>query len=76
MWVGVTGIVFVSKQDSPEEGRAERGEPEEEGGRGGGGGGGDAQELDVEDLLENNWNILVPAPGSLLPELLPHDRFR
>ena len=30
MWADVTGIVFVSKQDSPEEGRAERGDPEEE----------------------------------------------
>ena len=64
-WADITGIVFVSKQDSPEEGRAEQGEPEEEededeeekeedeGG---------AQELDVEDLLENNWNILQFLP--------------
>ncbi|XP_027422941.1 DNA polymerase epsilon catalytic subunit A isoform X2 [Bos indicus x Bos taurus] len=53
-------------QDSPEEGRAQQGEPEEEededeeeeeeedeGG---------TQELDVEDLLENNWNILQFLP--------------
>lgn len=64
MWADVTGIVFVSKQDSPEEGRAERGDPEEEDeedeeekeDEG------DAQELDVEDLLENNWNILQFLP--------------
>ena len=66
LWADITGIVFVSKQDSPEEGRAQQGEPEEEededeeeeeeedeGG---------TQELDVEDLLENNWNILQFLP--------------
>ena len=56
LWADITGIVFVSKQDSPEEGRAQQGEPEEEEDEGG------TQELDVEDLLENNWNILQFLP--------------
>nr|XP_020761351.1 DNA polymerase epsilon catalytic subunit A isoform X4 [Odocoileus virginianus texanus] len=65
---GIKGVVpsriHCGEQDSPEEGRAEQGDPEEEededeeekedeGG---------AQELDVEDLLENNWNILQFLP--------------
>lgn len=53
----VTGVVSVSQQDSPEEGRAEGEEPEEEPEEEGG-----AQELDVEDLLENSWNILQFLP--------------
>lgn len=56
----VTGVVSVSQQDSPEEGRAEGEEPEEEPEEGEEEGG--AQELDVEDLLENSWNILQFLP--------------
>ncbi|OWK14641.1 POLE [Cervus elaphus hippelaphus] len=60
----VPSRIHCGQQDTPEEGRAEQGDPEEEededeeekedeGG---------AQELDVEDLLENNWNILQFLP--------------
>lgn len=49
----------VSQQDSQEEGRAEEEEedPEEEGEDDDG-----VQEPDVEDLLENNWNIVQFLP--------------
>ena len=54
-------VVSVSQQDSPKEGRveeeeAEEEEEEEEEEEGG------SKELDVEDLLENNWNILQFLP--------------
>ncbi|XP_059750084.1 DNA polymerase epsilon catalytic subunit A isoform X1 [Balaenoptera ricei] len=56
----VPSSIHCGQQDSPEEGRAEGEESEEEPEEGEEEGG--AQELDVEDLLENNWNILQFLP--------------
>ncbi|XP_004276670.1 DNA polymerase epsilon catalytic subunit A isoform X1 [Orcinus orca] len=56
----VPSSIHCGQQDSPEEGRAEGEEPEEEPEEGEEEGG--AQELDVEDLLENSWNILQFLP--------------
>lgn len=50
------------QQDPQKEGRAEEEEPEEEGEDDEGEDDDEGQEPDVEDLLENNWNIVQFLP--------------